>query len=103
MKIDTHVLLRSEQTGGHVSAIENVVPGRTQGPFLHRHDFDEAFYILEGELVFQVGDDLVTARAGELAFAPRNVPHTFTNRSEGRGALPAGDARRPGSNATSGG
>ena len=30
----------------------------------------------------EVGDDLVTARAGDLAFAPRNVPHTFTNRSE---------------------
>ena len=54
----------------------------SQGPFLHTHDFDEAFYIVEGELVFQVGDDLVTARAGDLAFAPRNVPHTFTNRSE---------------------
>ncbi len=60
----------------------NVGTRRHQGPFLHTHDFDEAFYILEGELVFQVGDDLVTARAGELAFAPHNVPHTFTNRSE---------------------
>ena len=82
MKIDTRVLLRSEETGGHVSMVENVVPPRRQGPFLHSHDFDEAFYILDGELVFQVGDDLVTAHAGELAFAPRNVPHTFTNRSE---------------------
>ena len=82
MKIDTHVLLRSEESGGHVSMVENVVPPRTQGPFLHAHDFDEAFYILDGELVFQVGDELVTARAGELAFAPRNVPHTFTNRGE---------------------
>ncbi len=50
MKIDTRVLLRSEQTGGHVSAIENVVPGRTQGPFLHRHDFDEALALLCGLL-----------------------------------------------------
>jgi quercetin dioxygenase-like cupin family protein len=82
MKIDTHVLLRSEESGGHVSMVENVVPPRTKGPFLHTHDFDEAFYIVEGELVFQVGDDLVTASAGDLAFAPRNVPHTFTNRSE---------------------
>jgi quercetin dioxygenase-like cupin family protein len=82
MNIQTTVLLRSEETGGHVSVVENVVPPRTVGPFLHAHDFDEGFYILEGELVFLLGDDLVTVRAGELAFAPRNVPHTFTNRSD---------------------
>ena len=81
MKIDTHVLLRSEQTGGHVSAIENVLPAGARGPFLHRHDFDEAFYILEGELVFQLRDELITVREGDLAFAPRGVPHTYTNRS----------------------
>jgi mannose-6-phosphate isomerase-like protein (cupin superfamily) len=62
--------------------IENVVPAGAAGPFLHRHDFDEAFYMLEGELTFQVEDRLVDARAGDLAFAPRGVPHTFTNRSD---------------------
>ena len=39
-------------------------------------------HILEGELVFQVDDELVTKRKGELAFAPRNVPHALTNRSD---------------------
>ena len=82
MKLQTHVLLRSEETDGVVSAIENVVPARTVGPFLHTHDFDEAFYMIEGELTFQVGEELVTARTGELAFAPRNVPHTLTNRGD---------------------
>jgi quercetin dioxygenase-like cupin family protein len=78
----TKVVLRSEETDGHVSMIDNIVPAGTKGPFLHQHDFDEAFYILEGELVFQVRDERITARAGDLAFAPRNVPHTFTNRSD---------------------
>jgi quercetin dioxygenase-like cupin family protein len=81
-KVRTHVVLRSEESDGHVSIIDNTVPAHTKGPYLHQHDFDEAFYILEGELVFQVRDELITARAGDLAFAPRNVPHTFTNRSD---------------------
>jgi quercetin dioxygenase-like cupin family protein len=78
----TTTLLRSEQSGGHVSLMENVVAAHSAGPPLHRHDFDEAFYMLEGELIFQVEDELFTRRAGELAFAPRNVPHALANHSD---------------------
>jgi quercetin dioxygenase-like cupin family protein len=78
----TNVLLRSEQSGNHVSVMENVVPAHNPGPPLHTHDFDEAFYMLEGELIFQVADELFTKRAGELAFAPRNVPHALANHSD---------------------
>jgi quercetin dioxygenase-like cupin family protein len=77
----TNVLLRSEETGGHMSVTEIVVPPHA-GPPLHKHDFDEAFYMLEGELVFQVEDALVTKRAGELSFAPRNVAHALANHSD---------------------
>ena len=76
-----NVALRAEDSDGAVSMVDNIVPAGTKGPFLHEHDFDEAFYVLEGELVFQVRDELITARAGDLVFAPRRVPHTFTNRS----------------------
>src|SRR5215813_2715302 len=72
------VLLRSEQSGGHLAVVELTGGGR---PPLHRHDFDETFYVLEGELTFQLGDDLVTRRAGELAFAARGAPHTYANLS----------------------
>jgi quercetin dioxygenase-like cupin family protein len=78
----TNVLLRSEQSGGHVSMIEIVVPARNAGPPLHTHDFDEAFYVLEGELIFQVEDELMTKHAGELAFVPRNVAHALANHSD---------------------
>ncbi len=77
------VLLRSEQSGGHVSVIESAMPAGAAGPYLHTHDFDEAFYVLEGELTFRVEDELLTATAGDVAFAPRNVPHTFTNSGDG--------------------
>jgi uncharacterized RmlC-like cupin family protein len=45
------------------------------------HDFDEAFYVLEGELTFQLEDERLTARRGQLVFAPRCVPHTLANHS----------------------
>ena len=81
-ELHTTVLLRSEESGGHVSMMENVVRAHSAGPPLHTHDFDEAFYMLEGELIFQVEDELITKRAGELAFAPRNVAHALANHSD---------------------
>ena len=80
--VRTDVLLRSEETGGHVSVTEIEVPAHSAGPPLHKHDFDEAFYMLEGELIFQVDEELATKGAGELSFAPRNVAHTLANHSE---------------------
>jgi mannose-6-phosphate isomerase-like protein (cupin superfamily) len=76
------VLLRSEESDGVVSVVDNTVPAHWPGPFLHKHDFDEAFYVLEGELTFQVKDAVITKRAGELAFAPRGVAHTLANHSD---------------------
>ena len=76
------VLLRSEESDGVVSVVDNTVPANWPGPFLHKHDFDEAFYVLEGELTFQVEDAVITKRAGELAFAPRGVAHTLANHSD---------------------
>ena len=79
------VLVRSEQSTGRVGIVESVMPPGATGPPLHEHDFDEAFYVLEGELTFHLGGDLVTVGAGELAFAPGGEPHTLTN----RGTVPA--------------
>jgi quercetin dioxygenase-like cupin family protein len=73
------VLLRSEQSGGVLSVIELTGSGT---PPLHRHDFDETFCVLEGELTFHLDGELFTRRAGEVAFAPRGVPHTYANLSD---------------------
>ena len=76
------VLLRSEDSGGHLSVVENVVPARSAGPPLHSHGFDETFHVLEGELVVRVGDALLARTAGQLAFAPRGVAHALANRRD---------------------
>jgi quercetin dioxygenase-like cupin family protein len=73
------VALRGEHTGGAISVMDNAVPARWGGPPLHHHEFDETFYVLDGELTFQVGDELYTAGPGALAFAPGGVVHTFAN------------------------
>lgn len=77
-----HVLLRSEQSDGHVSVTEITMPAGAKGPPLHTHEFDEAFYVLDGELTFQLGDEQGTRGAGEVAFALGGIPHTLANRSE---------------------
>jgi quercetin dioxygenase-like cupin family protein len=80
--LTTMVLLRSEETDGHISVTEIVVPPHSAGPPLHTHDFDETFCVLAGELIFQVDSALVTKGAGELSFATRNVPHALANHSD---------------------
>jgi mannose-6-phosphate isomerase-like protein (cupin superfamily) len=60
-------------------------PGGPPGPprliaplHLHHHD-DEAWYVLEGALRIQKGDQVVEAHAGSAVFVPRGTPHTYWN------------------------
>jgi mannose-6-phosphate isomerase-like protein (cupin superfamily) len=47
-------------------------------PHVHRRHSD-SFYVLEGELVFEVGDERVVLGAGGFALVPPGVVHTFRN------------------------
>jgi quercetin dioxygenase-like cupin family protein len=78
---ETHIHLRSAQSNGAVSVVELFASPSFAGPPLHHHDFDEAFYVLEGVLTFQLGDQLRAAGPGELIFAPRGSHHTLANLS----------------------
>jgi quercetin dioxygenase-like cupin family protein len=75
----SNVLLRSEQSNGQVAIVEGTAPAHWEGPPLHHHDFDEGFYVLEGELTFEVNGERRTARAGAFAFAPRGSHHALAN------------------------
>jgi len=53
--------------------------------FVHRHDFDESFTILEGEVEFTVRGQPYVAATGATVTVPSNAPHAFRNAS-GRAA-----------------
>ena len=67
-------------SGGTLSAYEFVTPPATAGPPLHLHrTWDEAFYILEGEMTFLIDGRTHCAPAGSFVFVPRGILHTFWN------------------------
>ena len=55
----------------------HVPPGG--GPPPHRHDFEEMFTVLEGEVEITFRDQRSIARAGETINVPANAPHAFRN------------------------
>ena len=58
------------------------------GPALHFHySQDECWYILEGEFLIKVGDQLYNTKAGDTVFGPRGVPHAFTKTNDGSARL----------------
>jgi quercetin dioxygenase-like cupin family protein len=79
---DTYtILLTGKDTAGRYCLIDmHVPPGG--GPPPHRHDFEEMFTILEGEIEFTFRGAKSVVRAGETVSIPANAPHAFRNRSE---------------------
>jgi quercetin dioxygenase-like cupin family protein len=59
------------------------------GPRLHRHPYAEVFVVETGEASFQLGDDTMVVRGGEIVVGPANVPHGFTNTGTGQLRLTA--------------
>ena len=78
---DTYtILLTGEETAGRYTLIDmHVPPGG--GPPPHRHDFEEMFTVLEGEIELTFRGERMVARAGETVNVPANAPHAFTNAS----------------------
>jgi len=76
---DTYtILVTGEQSAGKYTLIDmHIPPGG--GPPPHRHDFEEMFTVLDGEVQVSFRDQTLTARAGETINVPANAPHSFTN------------------------
>jgi quercetin dioxygenase-like cupin family protein len=84
------VVLGPGQTGEAYVVMVGAMPAGDAGPPLHIHPYtDEAFYIAEGEMTFQLGDREVVAGAGAFVFVPRGMVHTARNSGPGpmRGLL----------------
>ena len=73
---ETTVVIRidSEATAGAFALIEEGAPMVDTPTHIHAHE-DELFYVLEGEHVYQVGDDEHRVGPGGFVFAPRGIPH----------------------------
>ena len=71
-----------EDTNGRYALWEAVVPpGGGPPPHVHSRE-EEGFYVLEGEITFQIGDERLLARAGTFANMPVGTPHSFKNESD---------------------
>ncbi len=70
--------ITAEQTGGVYSIVEDRVV-RNEGIPLHRHPGDdEAFYVLEGEITFFIGDAPPhVAPAGSVVYVTGETAHAF--------------------------
>jgi quercetin dioxygenase-like cupin family protein len=79
---DTYtVLLGGEDTDGRYCLIDMVVP-QGGGPPPHRHDFEESFTVVEGEIEATFRGKKSVVRTGETVNIPANAPHFFTNASK---------------------
>ena len=74
------ILVTAEETAGRYSLIDMFVPPGG-GPPPHRHDFEESFTVLEGEIEATFRGQKVTVRAGQVIQIPANAPHQFRNNS----------------------
>jgi quercetin dioxygenase-like cupin family protein len=75
------ILVTNEQSGGAFFLIEDTAPRGKTTP-LHRHPFDETFYVIEGELLLHVDGEEHTAGPGDAAVAHRGSAHAFIVTSE---------------------
>lgn len=70
-------LAEGDDTGGQFSLIDARIRGGFEPPpHTHQHE-DEAFVVLEGQMIFTVGDKTLVAGPGDLVFMPRGVQHGF--------------------------
>ena len=72
------ILTDGAHTGGHLGVVDMLeVPAGSMPPLHVHHREDEAFYVLSGETTLLLPGREVVCGPGDLAVAPRGVPHTY--------------------------
>ncbi|MFG2824902.1 cupin domain-containing protein [Kitasatospora sp. NPDC048365] len=72
------LLADASATGGALSTVRVTLARGADGATPHFHTgSSELFYVTEGELQVLVGEDVVTAHAGDLLVVPPHLPHAF--------------------------
>lgn len=79
---DTYtILVAGGDTADTYTLIDmHVPPGG--GPPPHRHDFEEMFTVLDGQVQVTFREETIVARAGQTINVPANAPHSFTNATD---------------------
>ena len=78
---DTYtIVLTGQDTNGRYCLIDMLIPPGG-GPPPHRHDFEEMFTVLEGELAVTFRGEENVAGVGTTVNSPANAPHAFTNKT----------------------
>jgi quercetin dioxygenase-like cupin family protein len=75
------ILVAGADTGGRYCLIDMLVPPGG-GPPPHRHDFEEMFTILDGEIELTFRGEAHRAGTGSTLNIPANAPHSFKNKSD---------------------
>lgn len=72
--------VEGSETGGTVTVFENVLRPHAPGPARHFHpSWTEMFYVLDGEMLFEVGGQQRSGPAGAFVFVPPGTVHAFRN------------------------
>jgi quercetin dioxygenase-like cupin family protein len=81
------IVATGDDTGGTLGVIEEVLaPGEQAPPHVH-HAADELFYVLAGEVTFQIGDLQARGGVGTVAFVPRGTVHAWQNSGDMPGRM----------------
>ena len=70
-------------TGGQMTIVEVTQHPGAEAPLHVHYRDDEGFWVLEGDVTFEVGDQTIAASAGDYVFGPRDIPHRFTIGDQG--------------------
>jgi quercetin dioxygenase-like cupin family protein len=65
------------ETGGRYTLVEVLEPEGEEAPLHVHHNEDEGFWVLEGELTFEVGEEKIKASPWSFVFGPRDIPHRY--------------------------
>ena len=73
-------LCGADDTDGAWSLMEQEIPAG-RGPPSHRHDWDEAYYVIEGALDFEIDGKQLRIERGDFTYLPRKTVHAFKGAS----------------------
>jgi mannose-6-phosphate isomerase-like protein (cupin superfamily) len=78
----TKLFAEGDSTGGAFSAIRATLAPGADGARPHHHaKASELFFVIDGAVEVLIGDDVVTARSGDLAVVAPHAMHAFANAS----------------------